>query len=1029
MPRLDFLSELEKTEFDSPPELTDDLREQYFVKYEFDSAISQFRKEETAVAYILLRGYFLITGKFFQPHQFRKGDIDYVSEILEIKKDLQFENYHKSTYTSQKAMILNHFGFRRFKDFRQSFEDETHELVKTDLKPKQIFHVLVRSLQEKKVEIPSYYVFSETISNSLNDFENTLLTLIDSKLSSEQKRTLDEIMNMAKNVEENVSPSNPYLITTIKKPEQELATGKIKESLNDFKIVASIYEEFDDILNELSLSDQLLNYYAVWLIKSAHIKFLSISDPSKKYLYILSFIIYQYRIRQDLFVDTYIKSIQKFQNDVERSISDDFINQKPVQVQQTRKVIDLVKSLSEHVDSMRRVTFSGNHSDSQKIDQIKRVFQEIDETRGAKREKLNQELEKLEQSISSGLKDQLQLENSLKNFIKLKNKVGGILKILDFNENSSDQKMIEAIKFYRSSSSSRKDQVHWPLEFLNQKEQKSLKSPELKDSFRLYQIYLFVAVSNHIKAGSLNLNNSDKYRAVEDYLIPEKSWAANKGLLLERAALPIESECNNFISRISVELDKQYVTTNSNIIENEHLSFTKAGKPRLVTPKVDKEELGGLAHLLEEQNVLPLAKILLDVNTATNFLSQFVHFSKKNFQKAPDERSFLAAIIALGCNIGIGRMGKISKGINSERLSYLVQWYFSKENLDNANDLINASIGDLSLPSVYQNKENKLHTSSDGQKFNVTVPSIIASHSFKYFGSGKGITAYSFIDEHSRLFYNNVISASEREAAYVIDGLMHNDDIESDIHSTDTHGYSEIVFGITNCLGVFFAPRIKNYRDQLLYTFKINPKKIYEKEGFTIRPTANTYIDTDLLVSQWDKVLRVLASIKLRETTASRILKRLSSYSKQHPLYRALKHVGRIYKSIFLLKYIDEVELRQSTEKALNRIEQSHQFAKAIFFGNNQEFKIATKEEQEIAVGARHLIQNVIVLWNYLKLTEKLTTCNNQKEFEKIINTVKNSSIMTWQHINMHGEYDFDLLKIDNDTVSFEMDRLLSLKL
>jgi hypothetical protein len=30
------------------------------------------------------------------------------------------------------------------------------------------------------------------------------------------------------------------------------------------------------------------------------------------------------------------------------------------------------------------------------------------------------------------------------------------------------------------------------------------------------------------------------------------------------------------------------------------------------------------------------------------------------------------------------------------------------------------------------------------------------------------------------------INANEREAAYVIDGLMHNDTIQSDIHSTDT---------------------------------------------------------------------------------------------------------------------------------------------------------------------------------------------------------------------------------------------------
>ncbi len=33
-------------------------------------------------------------------------------------------------------------------------------------------------------------------------------------------------------------------------------------------------------------------------------------------------------------------------------------------------------------------------------------------------------------------------------------------------------------------------------------------------------------------------------------------------------------------------------------------------------------------------------------------------------------------------------------------------------------------------------------------------------------------------------FFSTVISSSEREAAYVIDGLLHNDAVKSDSHST-----------------------------------------------------------------------------------------------------------------------------------------------------------------------------------------------------------------------------------------------------
>ena len=70
------------------------------------------------------------------------------------------------------------------------------------------------------------------------------------------------------------------------------------------------------------------------------------------------------------------------------------------------------------------------------------------------------------------------------------------------------------------------------------------------------------------------------------------------------------------------------------------------------------------------------------------------------------------------------------------------------------------------------------------------------------------------------LFHSTVISAAERESAYVIDGLIHNDVVKSDVHSTDTHGYSEMIFGTMHLLGFSYAPRIKNLKRQRLYTFR-----------------------------------------------------------------------------------------------------------------------------------------------------------------------------------------------------------------
>ena len=96
-----------------------------------------------------------------------------------------------------------------------------------------------------------------------------------------------------------------------------------------------------------------------------------------------------------------------------------------------------------------------------------------------------------------------------------------------------------------------------------------------------------------------------------------------------------------------------------------------------------------------------------------------------------------------------------------------------------------------------------------------------------------------------------------KEAAYVIDGLMHNDTIQSDIHSTDTFGYSEVVFALTHLLGFSFAPRIKNFKEQQLYAFEA---KKYHKLGYKVLPIKQ--INIELIEEQWENILRFVLTIK-----------------------------------------------------------------------------------------------------------------------------------------------------------------------
>lgn len=127
-----------------------------------------------------------------------------------------------------------------------------------------------------------------------------------------------------------------------------------------------------------------------------------------------------------------------------------------------------------------------------------------------------------------------------------------------------------------------------------------------------------------------------------------------------------------------------------------------------------------------------------------------------------------------------------------------------------------------------------------------------------------------------------------------------------------------------------------------------------------------------------------------------------------------------------MLRYIDELELRQIIEKQLNKVENANKFAKAVFFGNNQEFQYGSKQEQDKAENCKRLIENSIVCWNYLYLSHLLAKSKDEDSKKSILKIIKNGSVIVWQHINLYGQYDFSDENL-KDSIGFNIKEILEL--
>lgn len=1022
MTKMRFFDFKEEQEFDSPPLFNSDERKRFLKYHEEIRDYAETMKSPTKkVCFLLAASYFKVTQKFY-PNIFHKKDVSFLCDRLQINiRDIDVSSYDRQTYSLHKRVLLDLLGCTAFdQNAADQLVEEMTPMILSHVKPREILFSMIEYLRRHHIEIPSYHALSLIITTGLLKHKKSLTVVIRQHLSKETRRLLDTLMEKVIN-EETGQSMNRYRLTWLKKSSQSLRPGEIHGNIEELKILHDLYCRIESIIEVLRLPLDGIKYFANSVIKFNYLQVEQKSDEDR-YLHLITFIVHQYFRLQDTLIDIFLQSHQNVINSALREEKERVFKDWENRKKSMAKVVDHLSSDTQAFEKIESIILDASMPSLKKLDLVRHLVQEEKE----RRQKLTIDIVDMTRAQHE-TKESIFYEVLKSKSKTLQNRLSEIVKYALFNEAASDGDLIDAINNYKEKDG-KLNGKNIPLKCFYPQERKMMYDAEGNFDISLYKALLFSKMSNAIKSGALNLTHSYKYRTLDDYLIAKDAWVSNRENYLRRAELTHLSDPKVILSDAKKQVDQAYCETNQHFLsgENTFLRIDEKDNIRVKTPKLESEsteEPTSIGDYMPVSKSIPIAEVLSAVNRLTGFLDSFEHWQGSHVKKQKPEKLFYAAIIGHGCNIGLPEMANISPSISEGALAYLVNWNFSVNNLLSANDRILSFINKLALPKIYKIDENKTVTSSDGQKFDMDGDSLNANYSFKYFGQKKGVSVYSFIDERHLLFYSTVINAAEREVAYVLDGLLHNDVVQSDMHSTDTHGYSEMLFAVTQLLGFEYAPRIKNLKDQQLYSF--HKKKEYEDKGYKI--FSGKYIREDRIRKHWDEILRFVATIKLKVTTASQLFKRLNSYSKQNPLMEALKEYGKIEKTISILKYVDDVTRRQQIEKQLNKIESSHRLKHALTF-NGGEFTQATKEEQDIAEGCRRLIANAIVCWNYAHLSQMISEEQSEAKQKAMIKTIKNGSILIWRHINFFGEYDFSDEKI-KDSVGLNLAKILELKL
>src|SRR5258705_6013104 len=102
------------------------------------------------------------------------------------------------------------------------------------------------------------------------------------------------------------------------------------------------------------------------------------------------------------------------------------------------------------------------------------------------------------------------------------------------------------------------------------------------------------------------------------------------------------------------------------------------------------------------------------------------------------------------------------------------------------------------------------------------------------------------------------------------------------------------------------------------------------------------------------------------------VLRRLGSRSTKNKLYFAFRELGRVIRSLFLLKYLNDPELRRTIHAATNKSEQFNDFAQWLMFGGEGVIAENVRHEQRKVIKYNHLVANMVILYNVQWMSRKI---------------------------------------------------------
>jgi len=570
---------------------------------------------------------------------------------------------------------------------------------------------------------------------------------------------------------------------------------------------------------------------------------------------------------------------------------------------------------------------------------------------------------------------------------------------------TQDTRLLQAVEFIREHRKSRREFLpcEIDLSFMSTRWRSFIQVKDdngIKLDRRSLEVAVFTHLAEALQGGEFYIENSEAYSDYRKQLLPWEKCLEKLPDYCDPLGLPING--NTFVAELREELSTVTDEVDKQFPENSEFTIDEKGVPHLKRQAATKTPENLEAFKKEVYARMPerhLLDVLKHVQHWTNYSRHFRPPSGSDSKIAGPLSRYLFTVFGFGCNLGASQTARHAPGnIHRQVLRRINAKHVNATKLEAALEDIQDKYARFGLPKFWGNSNVAI---ADGTQIPLRKNNLLGEQHIRHGGYG-GIAYHHISGEYIALF-SHFISCGVWEAVYILDALLLNKNsvYQPDTIHADTHGQSESVFALAHLLGIKLYPRMRTWNDVAFY--RPDKKTKYKHVDSLFTKT----VDWKLIERHWQDMMQVVLSIQAGKVLPSMLLRKLNSNNRKNKLYRAFRELGRVNRTLFLLRYVSEEEFRQTIRAETTKVESYNDFTDWIVFGGEL-IKSGNPVEQEKQIKYTDLIASAIMLQNVVDLTYVL----NEMSDEGIPVTealVAGLSPYIRDHIRRFGKYDVDM--------------------